>query len=344
MRERDGSQSGRNYGSVVSQEIAVSAQSSLEDAGELAVATATRPILEALPGRPFVSVIVPVYNDFAGLKQCLESLEAQTYPGDRYEVIVVDNGSSTPIEPVLQPFAHVRLERETAPGSYAARNRGLQAARGEVLAFTDADCRPAPVWLAEGVSALEANRDCGLVAGAVQVVAADPLAPTAVEQYELTYGFRQAFYVTEGFGATANVFTRKDVIETVGGFDARLKSCGDREWGMRVRDRGYRLAYADRALVLHPARRSWGDLVRKTARVSGGMFALSRMRGKGRIHTMRVVLSELRPPLRQSWRLLGDEGPPGLRAKLCVIAGLTLRRWVTAIEWLRLEAGSPPRR
>jgi cellulose synthase/poly-beta-1,6-N-acetylglucosamine synthase-like glycosyltransferase len=296
------------------------------------------------PAPPFVSVIVPVYNDFDGLRQCLRALEEQTYPSDRYEVIVVDNGSSRPIEAVAGDYGHARVEREAQPGSYAARNRGLAAARGEVLAFTDADCRPEPAWLAEGVAALEADEECGLVAGDIQVVARDSRAPTAVEYYELTYGFRQAFYVTEGFGATANLFTRRAVVDVVGGFDARLKSCGDREWGMRVRDAGYRLSYAEGARVLHPARRTWGELVKKTARVSGGMFELARIHGEGRGYSVLVVLSELKPPMRQALRVFQGDGPPGIRARLSVIAALTLRRWITAFEWLRLEAGSAPRR
>ena len=296
------------------------------------------------PAARFVSVVVPVYDDVAGLTKCLQALEDQTYPAERYEVIVVDNGSTHPVAPVLAAYVRAVGECETQPGSYAARNRGIAVARGEIFAFTDADCVPAPSWIAEGVAALEADPGCGLAAGDIEVVPRDAGAPTAVELYELTYGFRQAFYVTEGFGATANLFTRREVFEAVGPFDARLKSCGDREWGMRVRDAGYHLAYAGGARVLHPARRSWSELIQKTARVSGGMFELARLQGQDRRHTLSVVMSELRPPVRQALRVLQGEGPSGLRARLLVIAALTLRRWVTAFEWLRLEAGSRPRR
>ena len=300
----------------------------------------------AVPARqaPVVSVIVPVYNDEAGLAMCLQALEEQTYPGDRYEVVVVDNGSARPVSPMLAAYAHAVAASEAAPGSYAARNRGIVASRGQVLAFTDADCRPAPDWLASGVAALEEHTGCGLVAGAIQVTPRDAGAPTAVELYELTYGFRQSFYVSEGFGATANLFARRAVIDAVGPFDARLRSCGDREWGNRVRDAGYTLIYDGKARVYHPARRTWGELIRKTARVSGGMFTLSRLQGKGRRYSLSVAASELRPPIRHALGLLGDDGPPGLRAKLGVIAALTVRRWVTAFEWLRLEAGSLPKR
>src|ERR1044071_6513252 len=108
-----------------------------------------------MPSRlPFVSVIVPVWNDSARLDRCLRALEEQTYPGDLYEVVVVDNGSDEPLGPVIERHGRASLVRETKPGSYAARNTGLAHARGEVVAFTDADCLPAPDWIEQGVARL----------------------------------------------------------------------------------------------------------------------------------------------------------------------------------------------
>ena len=92
----------------------------------------------------FVSVIIPVYNDLKLLSTCLECLDRQTYPKTRFEVLVVDNGSDLPVQPIVSRYSNVKLEKESMPGSYAARNRGIAAARGEILAFTDADCRPSP--------------------------------------------------------------------------------------------------------------------------------------------------------------------------------------------------------
>src|SRR5262245_46024865 len=103
---------------------------------------------------PFVSVIIPVYNNPDGLRRCLHALEAQTYPKSRYEIIVVDNGSDTPPADMVRAFDRVTLLEEAVPSSYAARNRGLAQARGEVIAFTDSDCIPAPDWLAHGVANL----------------------------------------------------------------------------------------------------------------------------------------------------------------------------------------------
>ena len=68
------------------------------------------------------------------------------------------------------------------------------------------------------------------------------------------------------------MLTCRQVIERVGGFDARLKSFGDLEWGQRIFAAGYRQVYAPTVRVRHPARRTWGEMTRKTARVAGGVY------------------------------------------------------------------------
>ena len=87
----------------------------------------------------FVSVIIPVFNDAERLKICLTALEKQTYPQDYYEVIVVDNGSDENLENVVKQFTQAKLAYYPELGSYAARNHGIALAKGEILAFTDAD-------------------------------------------------------------------------------------------------------------------------------------------------------------------------------------------------------------
>ena len=289
---------------------------------------------------PFVSVVIAVYNDLEGLRRCLGALEGQTYPCGSYEVVVVDNGSSTPIGPALTRFPHVVPREEGKRGSYAARNRGIEASRGDIFAFTDADCLPAADWLAEGVAALEADPACGLVAGNVRIFARDALAPTSVEQYELLFGFPQAHYVSVGFGATANLFTRREVFERVGRFRAELQSGGDREWGLRVKAAGYGLFYLESARVDHPARRSWRELVKKTTRTNRGMFELARMQGRGRLYTLRLVVADLKPPIGWIVQVLRGRELPSLRARLSVIAVLLFNRWLRAFLWLSMEAGS----
>ena len=114
-----------------------------------------------------VSVIIPVYNDGERLRSCLQALAQQTYPTDCYEVIVVDNGSDARanIQGIVQQFEGTISEFESTPGSYAARNKGISIAKGEIIAFTDADCIPTSNWIEKGVAHLQETVNCGLVGG-----------------------------------------------------------------------------------------------------------------------------------------------------------------------------------
>jgi glycosyltransferase involved in cell wall biosynthesis len=227
---------------------------------------------------PFVSVIVPVFNDPDRLALCLQALEGQTYPKDLYEIIVVDNGSDEPVGRIVSEYGQSRLCEERLPGSYAARNKGISLARGEIIAFTDADCIPYADWIEAGAAALGTTRNCGLVAGRVDVFFEKPDRPTSVELYDGTRGFLQQKYVeVDRYGATANLFTWQSVFAKVGLFNDALRSYGDVEWGRRVDCSGYQLAYCDKVAIRHPARRTWRELYSRISRVTGGLRDLTRM-------------------------------------------------------------------
>lgn len=229
-------------------------------------------------GRATVSVIVPVWRDGEGLRRCLDALGRQSWPADRLEVLVVDNGGEEgDAERVAAGRPGVRVIREAEEGSYAARNRGLAEARGEVIAFTDADCAPAADWVERGAARLAADPGLGLVAGRIRLTFADPRRPTSVELYESVCSFRQEHYLRRlRFGATANVFTTRAAVDRVGIFDARLKSLGDVDWGVRVSEAGLGQVYADEVVVDHPARRTLAEFRRRSARMTGGFRDLGR--------------------------------------------------------------------
>jgi hypothetical protein len=90
-----------------------------------------------------VSVVVPFYNAERSVEDCIAALRAQTLAPPRYEIIMVDNNSTDGSADLVRKYPDVRLLSEEKQGSYAARNRGVAAARGAIVAFTDADCRPA---------------------------------------------------------------------------------------------------------------------------------------------------------------------------------------------------------
>jgi glycosyltransferase involved in cell wall biosynthesis len=252
---------------------------------------------------PAVSVILPVLDDPQRLRLCLQALERQTLPRELFETIVVDNGPSDTVRGVVEEHAHCRYAVEPRRSSYAARNRGIDLARGTILAFTDADCLPAPDWIAEGVAALRADPAPGLVAGRVDVFPLRAGQPTAVELFEMLTAFPQREFVARWqFGATANVFTSRKVMEQAGTFNPQLQSGGDMEWGRRVHAAGWPVVYADDVRVAHPARRTFAELRSKEERVVGGAIDLAGGRGRWR-----------RLPL----NLFYDWPRPGDMARLC---------------------------
>ncbi|MBE9178311.1 glycosyltransferase family 2 protein [Oculatella sp. LEGE 06141] len=293
---------------------------------------------------PFVSVIVPVFNDAQRLRHCLAALDQQTYPEQCYEVIVVDNASTEDVSSVVHSYRRAIAAYEATPGSYAARNTGIALARGEVIAFTDADCIPAPDWIEKGVAHVLRVPNCGLVAGKIQIFFKDPQHLTAVELYEQVMALPQRqFLEQQGYGATANLFTLKTVISTVGLFDARLKSSGDRDWGQRVGAMGYRQVYADDTCVAHPARYSFSQLYRRTVRYAGGHYdlqdKLTRSPWQLNLVFFKSVAQDLMPPLIFTVHTFRNEQLKGVDQKLKVAMVMFFVRYVSAWEKLRLKLG-----
>ncbi|MFN2491840.1 MAG: glycosyltransferase family 2 protein [Pyrinomonadaceae bacterium] len=287
--------------------------------------------------RVFVSVIVPVWNEVEKLHKCLRSLETQTYPSDLYEVIVVDNSSTEKIEPVISYYPHARLMQEQKAGSYAARNAGLAHAQGEIIAFTDADCFPASNWLESGVTHLLRSEGCAVVAGRIEMFPRLPLRPNAVEQYELLISMAQKEFVRKyKFGATANLFTFKQVFERAGPFLGDVKSGGDLEWGRRVVEAGYVLEYSDEVRVFHAARFSLAQLYSKIIRITGGLHDLKRLKGRRYLEFDRSLLLDLAPPVRAVMRILlaSSLQPKTERLKVCGV--IFFVRYVQVFERFRL--------
>lgn len=221
---------------------------------------------------PEVTVVVPVRNGARVLPGCLDALAAQD-GAPPFEVVVVDNGSTDRTGDVAHAHPVVtRVVAERTPGSYAARNAGVAAARAPVLAFTDADCRPDPSWLRAGLDAL-AGAD--LVGGDVRAVVSPR--PTTWERYDRAVYLDQGRAVRdEGYAATANLFVRREVFRSVGPFDASLASSGDLEWGQRATAAGARLVHAPAAVVEHLPRRTARDTWRLNRRLGAGWRALAR--------------------------------------------------------------------
>lgn len=303
-------------------------------------------MLEANTYQQFVSVIIPVFNDSDRLKKCLHALEKQTYPTNLYEVIVVDNASVEDIKNVVNNFGQSSIVYESQPGSYAARNKGISQAKGEILAFTDSDCIPASDWIEKGVKNLLSTPNCGLVAGRVDFFFKNPDNLTPVELYEnIEMPFNQELNVSEAhFGVTANLFTFKHLIDKVGSFDEKLKSGGDREWGERVFQAGYQQIYADDTCVKHPARSSFSQLYKRISRFVGGKHDLMMKDNPSSFNLFINILHDFIPPFRSIYKAWNNSALNGAKQKIQFITVMFFVRYVIIVEKIRLYLGGSSRR
>jgi glycosyltransferase involved in cell wall biosynthesis len=204
-----------------------------------------------------ISVIVPAYQAAAALPQCLTALQQQTIDRAQVEIIVVDDGSTDTTadaaEQSLRDFpVATRLIRAEHGGPAKARNLGAQAAHGDLLLFTDADCEPLPDWIEQfarvfrdpsisGAAGTYATRQRSLIARFVQ------------QEYEERYAYARR-QPTIDFVDTYSAAYRREVFVDNGGFDAAAfptASVEDQEFSFRLVARGHRLVFAPEAKVYH---------------------------------------------------------------------------------------------
>lgn len=209
---------------------------------------------QAVVATPRVSVVVPVRNRRSLLRITLDALADQTFRD--YEVVVVDDGSDDGSDQEaladVEAGRPVRLVRSQARGAVAAREAGIAASTGDILAFTDSDCRPHPGWLERGVAAIDRGADV------VQGLTKPTRQPRPLER--TVQSLRD-----DGLFATCNVFYRRAAFEAAGGFDttagdvlgfrpgAALRGLGfgeDTLLGWRVRRSG-RAEFASDVIVEH---------------------------------------------------------------------------------------------
>jgi glycosyltransferase involved in cell wall biosynthesis len=228
--------------------------------------------------RPFISVVIPVWNGADLIANCLRAIGDQTYPRDRHEVLVVDNGSVDATTEVVRSFPFATLLLEPMAGSYRARNLGLKSARGEYVAFTDADCVPDRDWLASAARAVKRHPDAGVIAGQIQLMPRSG-GSAASEKYEAMFSFNHARSVAEyGICTTANWISPRDLLMDLGGFDPTLKSGGDSKLARQIRAVGPPIVYVPDMLVRHPMRGTLKELAKKQRRLIGGKWQSTQKR------------------------------------------------------------------
>lgn len=201
---------------------------------------------------PASAIIVPSFNRPAQLTECLKSLMKQD--DDDMEVIVVDDGSPTPLAPICEAFgARVRCIRQENCGPAIARNTGVAATQAEFIAFTDDDCRPRPDWLRR-LRQAHGGDDSVQVGGRVEnglpqdryASASQALCSYIYEYFGEKQGAVQYF-------TSNNIAVSRAGFNRLGGFDRTFNRAAaeDRDFGIRWREQGGRLVYVPDAVIDH---------------------------------------------------------------------------------------------
>lgn len=225
---------------------------------------------------PAVSIVIPVKNDKVRLRRLLESLRALDYPSKNLEILVVDNGSSDGTLETAEDFREARVLIEPAPGSYAARNRGIRESRHSLIAFLDSDCIVSPSWLKEMIGALCADARIGAVAGGNVSANPESLWPR-LERQAAGYCNFSGGKDLPAYGITMNILYRREVFFQCGIFDQSRSSGSDVEMAWRMQSRSsWRLkVLKNKALVRHFDADRLKTVIKRHIRLGEGSFTNS---------------------------------------------------------------------
>ena len=221
----------------------------------------------------FSSIIIPVFKDYKGLKTTLESLQKQDIDKTKYEIIVCNDGGDINISKICDMYQVTEVLIPTNMGSYYARNRGLEQAKGEYIGFVDADIAVNPSWVRLGIQSLS---HADYVTGPVEIDSSK--AHTLIEKFEVYTALNMEYYFNNNhFAPTANLWIKRELLLYNAAFDERLWSSGDKEFGERLYGTGeYKFYFENSLSVIHPPR-NYQDLLKKTKRVAQGVIFLKKL-------------------------------------------------------------------
>jgi glycosyltransferase involved in cell wall biosynthesis len=278
-----------------------------------------------------VSVVVPFHNTERHIGRCLRALERQLPFGGSYEIVMVDNGSTDGSAQFVRASGRARLLSERRPGAYAARNTGVAASSGSVIAFTDSDCAPEPEWLRR-ITEQMSDRRIAVVLGA-RSPAGRSHALGLVARYERA---KNDFIFGSGipdlyYGWTNNMAVRRDVFERLGPFAERLRG-SDALFVRRVVDAlsPESVRYTNEICVEHLEIRRLVDYYRKvfvygrSFRRFGPLGHVRPLRTRERLHV---------------WRRTARSGSPADAAALfALLAAGAVFWWAGSVSGLAFEA------
>lgn len=194
---------------------------------------------------PRISVVIPVYNAERSIGKCIESIENQDYPRERIEVIVVDDGSKDKSGDIAREHG-VKVLRQENSGPGVARNRGLDEASAEIIAFFDADDVAATSWLKEAISLLNGEKIAGVGCSYYLLNRENNFAKISAMQGPFR---RSCCTERTDYVDTCGCLYKKSILKEVGGFDPRMRHGEDMELSGRVMNKGYSFHFINKPLI-----------------------------------------------------------------------------------------------
>jgi len=236
---------------------------------------------------PFFSVIIPTFQRPERLAGCLQALTCLNYPRERFEVVVVDDGSATPPEKVVSSFReqlNVVLLTQAHAGPAQARNTGAQFAKGAFLAFTDDDCMPAQDWLHALAARFTATPQDAIGGRTLNARPENPFSTASQMLIDYLYGYFNMDPNHASFFASNNFSVPTEQFRALGGFNTTfpLAAGEDRELCDRWLGHGLRMSYAPEALVYHGQALTFRSFWRQHFNYGRGAFRFYQMRARRR--------------------------------------------------------------
>lgn len=225
------------------------------------------------------SIIIPTYNRPAELGHCLRELSRLDYPRDRFEVIIVDDGSTISVAQIAAPF-HQCLDLTVCVTGHAgpsrARNLGAEYARGRYLAFTDDDCKPSRGWL-QALDARARGAPEAIVGGrTVNALPENVYSTLSQLVLDAAYAYYNGDPDHARFFASNNLAAPADLFRELGGFDPAFRTAEDRDLCARWSESGGRLLYAPEAVMYHAHALTIGALWRQHVGYGRGAYRFHR--------------------------------------------------------------------
>ena len=196
-----------------------------------------------------VSIVIPCLNEEKAIGRCLDSLVAQNFPRDGFEVIVVDNGSTDGTLDIVRTYStalHLTILSESSARVSGLRNMGAAKAGGEMLAFLDGDCLPRPTWLSRSVELLSAD-GCGVIGGYYSIPADSSWVAKAWWDGKASEKKKGAV----SYIPTSDLLVSRSNFVKIGGFDETLETNEDCEFAQRASRAGLTIMAFPELGVVH---------------------------------------------------------------------------------------------